>query len=143
MIELGRIMAIDLGEARHGVALSDPMRLIAKSFAVVPRQSRKEDFARFAGIAHTENVTQLLVGIPQALDLPDTPKTAWMRDYAGNLATHLALPLTYYDESYSTVQAAASLSQRGKKKWQQRRDNIDAIAAAMFLQNYLDEAQQS
>ena len=139
MIELGRIMAIDLGEARHGVALSDPMRLVAKSFAVVPRKSRKEDFAHFARFATAEGVTQLLVGIPQALDLPDTPRTAWMRDYSTKLAAQLSLPVLFFDESYSTVDAANSLRQQGKKKWQQRRKNIDAVAAAIFLQDYLDE----
>jgi putative Holliday junction resolvase len=135
----GRIMAVDPGESRHGVALSDPTRLLAWPYGVVLRRSRQQDFEQFAAIAASEGVTQLLVGLPQAIHEPDTPFTAWVRDYAASLSRHLDLPLSFIDESFSTVDASSALESQGKRRWQRQREHIDAAAAAIILQQYLDQ----
>ncbi len=145
----GRILALDLGEKRLGVALSDERRLLARSFAVLKRKSRAEDFARLAHIIQEQQVTLLLVGLPvgltndgQATEV-ENASVSWMRDYAADLSAAVGLPLVFCDESYSTVEAAASLRARGQRararqSARQQRQWVDAVAAAMFLQAYLD-----
>ncbi len=139
----GRILAIDLGEKRIGVALSDERRILARSFTVLKRKSRPEDFARLARIVQEQQVTLLLVGLPVALTADgqatsvESSKVVWMRNYAADLSAAVGLPLAFCDESYSTVEAAASLRARGQRAREQRQW-VDAVAAAMFLQTYLD-----
>lgn len=139
----GRILALDLGEKRLGVALSDERRIVARPFVVLKRHSRAADFARLARIIQEQQVTLLLVGLPVGLTTagestePENARVAWMRDYATELSAAVDLPLIFCDESYSTVEAAASLHARGQSARQQRQ-RIDAVAAAIFLQAYLD-----
>lgn len=137
----GRIMALDLGEKRIGVALSDETHLLARSYAVVKRSSRQEDFRQLAEIAGAEKVGHLLVGLPIQLDGTEGPLAAWVRDYAADLAGHLHLPYHLWDESFTTKEARSSMRARGKSARQQR-DWIDAVAAAMLLQNYLDARER-
>jgi putative Holliday junction resolvase len=138
----GRIMALDLGEKRIGVAVSDEQQLLARSYAVVQRSSRKADFRRLAEIAAAENVVHLLVGLPIHLDGSEGALAAWVRDYAAGLAAHLQLPYQLWDESFTTREAQASMRARGKRAHQQR-DWIDAVAAAMLLQGFLDARERA
>ncbi len=133
----GRIMALDLGEKRIGVAVSDETRLIATSYGVIKRKSRKEDYARYRQIIEEQNITLLVVGLPVTLSGEEGQKAAWVRDYTAGLASQLDIPVKFWDESLTTVEATASLRARGKrgKKAQER---IDAVAAAFILQYYLD-----
>ncbi len=135
-------MALDLGEKRIGVAVSDESQVLARSYAVVQRTSRQADFRRLAEIAATEQVVYLLVGLPIRLDGTEGPLAAWVRDYAADLAAHLQLPYQLWDESFTTREAQASLRARGKRAHQQR-DWIDAVAAAMLLQNFLDARERA
>ncbi len=135
----GRIMAIDIGEKRHGVALSDPYRQLARPFGMVKRKSRRKDFARFAGIAAEQNVTQLLFGLPHNEDNAASSRLTWIRDYGQALAELLELPIDYWDESYSSVDADGLLTELGTKGWRQKKKKLDAVAAAIFLQAYLDQ----
>lgn len=134
-------MALDLGEKRIGVALSDETHLLARSYAVINRASRQEDFRRLAEIAAAEKVVYLLVGLPIRLDGAEGALAAWVRDYAASLAGHLRLPYHLWDESFTTKEAQSSMRARGKSARQQR-DWIDAVAAAMLLQNYLDARER-
>ena len=133
----GRIMALDLGEKRIGVALSDPTRTIASAHSVITRKSRLEDAARYAHLIAENGVTLLVLGLPITLGGQEGTRPAWVRDYAADLAGRLAGPIAFWDESLSTVEASAALraqGQRGKKL----RERVDAVAAAVILQAYLD-----
>ena len=136
-VKKGRIMALDLGEKRIGVALSDETHMLARTHSVIKRSSRKEDFRQLGAIAATENVTSLLVGLPIHLDGTEGALAAWVRDYTADLAAHLNLPYQLWDESFTTKEARASMHARGKRPRRQR-NWIDAVAAAMLLQGYLD-----
>ncbi|MCP4420774.1 MAG: Holliday junction resolvase RuvX [Chloroflexi bacterium] len=130
-------MALDLGEKRIGVAVSDELRLIAKSYAVLKRKSRKEDFTRYQNIIAEQKITLLVIGLPITLGGEESQKTAWVRDYAADLEQRLAIPIEFWDESLTTIEAENSLRQRnirGKKA----KKRVDAVAAAFILQNYLD-----
>jgi putative Holliday junction resolvase len=131
-------MAIDLGEKRIGIALSDPTRMLASAHSVIKRSSRKADFAQYQQIIAENDVTLVIMGLPLTLDGGDSPTTLWVRDYASQLATVITVPLQLADETYTTKQAHASMQARGMSDHRKRRERVDAVAAAFILQNYLD-----
>ena len=133
----GRIMALDLGSKRIGVAICDPTRTIAKSYGVIKRKSRAEDYARYTQILAAQAVTLLLVGLPTTADGGDSETAVWIRDYIADFSQQSDIPIEFWDESFTTVQAEASLRQRGKRG-KKARAQVDAVAAAFILQNYLD-----
>jgi putative Holliday junction resolvase len=130
-------MALDLGSKRIGVAICDPTRTIAKSYGVIKRKSRVEDFARYAQIMAEQAVTLLLVGLPTTADGGDSETAVWIREYIADFSQQCDIPIQFWDESFTTVQAEASLRQRGKRG-KKARARVDAVAAAFILQNYLD-----
>ena len=133
----GRILALDLGEKRIGVAVSDPTRTIAQSLTVIMRQSRPQDYAHIAQLIATHQANLLLIGLPVPLNGLEGSKAAWVRDYTAELQQHIPIPVQFWDESLTTVKAYDSLRQRGKRA-RQAKDRIDAVAAAFILQSYLD-----
>ena len=132
-------MGIDLGEKQIGIALSDELQMIASSHAVIPRTSRKADFAQIGAIAAEYGVGHLVVGLPLNLDGEEMPITHWVRDYSAALAETLGLTYTLWDESFTSKQASASMRARGIRARDQK-EWIDAVAAAFILQSYLDAA---
>lgn len=135
--KLGRVLALDLGEKRIGVALSDETRLLASSHTVIQRSSRKVDFSAIDSIVQERGVTQIVVGLPLQHDGSDGAIARWVRDYAADLSDNLNIPYVLWDESFTTRQAQASMRSRGKKAKKQRQW-VDAVAAAFILQSYLD-----
>lgn len=133
----GRILALDLGEKRIGVAVSDATRTIARSLTVLPRKSRREDHERIARIIAEQQANLLVVGLPIPLNGVEGEKAAWVRDYTAELQQHIPIPVVFWDEALTTVQAYDSLRQRGKRA-KQAKERIDAVAAAFILQSYLD-----
>ena len=133
----GRVMALDLGSVRIGVAISDPTRTIAQSYGVVKRKSREEDFARYQQILAEQKVTLLVVGLPTTSEGGDSDTAVWIREYIAEFSQQCAVPIEFWDESYTTVQAEDSLRQRGKRG-KKARQQVDAVAAAFILQSYLD-----
>lgn len=133
----GRVLALDLGEKRIGVAVSDATRTIAKSLTVFKRKSRKEDYATIAHLIAEQQANLLVVGLPVPFSGIEGEKAAWVRHYAAELQQHLAIPIEFWDEALTTVQAYDSMRQRGKSA-KQAKDRIDAVAAAFILQSYLD-----
>ncbi len=130
-------MALDVGERRVGIAISSS-GIFATPHSVLRRKSKKEDFARLQRLIAELNVERVIVGIPYSLSGHETigPQARRVKRYATALAKTVAVPLEYFDESYSTVDAKAFLSASGQKKVP-----IDAAAAAVILQNYLDKNQ--
>ncbi|MBK7896112.1 MAG: Holliday junction resolvase RuvX [Anaerolineaceae bacterium] len=133
----GRVMALDLGSKRIGVAISDPTRTIAQSYGVVQRKSREEDFARYQQILAEQKATLLLVGLPTTSDGGDSDTAVWIREYIADFSQQCAVPIQFWDESYTTVKAEESLRQRGTRG-KKARQQVDAVAAAFILQSYLD-----
>lgn len=133
----GRIMALDLGEKRIGVALSDPTRTIASAHSVLTRKSRLEDTARYAHLIAENSVTLVVIGLPITLGGREGERAAWVRDYAADLAERLSMPIVFWDESLSTVEAQAALRAQGRRG-KKLRERVDAVAAAVILQSYLD-----
>lgn len=133
----GKVLAIDLGEKRIGLAISDETRTIATGYDVMPRRSRKEDFQRYAEIIAAEGITLIVMGLPITLGGEEGQRATWVRNYSVDLSQNISVPLEYWDERFSTKQAEASLHARGKRG-RKARERVDAVAAAFILQDYLD-----
>lgn len=133
----GKVLAIDLGEKRIGLALSDVTRLIARAHSVMPRKSRAEDFERYARLIDEQEVILVVMGLPIPLSGVEGQRAAWVRDYTADLQRHIDVPVTFWDESLSTKQAESSLHAQGRRG-KRARGELDAVAAAVFLQEYLD-----
>jgi len=133
----GRVMALDLGSKRIGIAISDATRTIAGSYGVIQRKSRQEDFARYRHIIAEQAITLLVVGLPTRTDGSDSETAVWIRDYIADFGRTINLPIEFWDESHTTEQAEASLALRGKRG-KKARERVDAVAAAFILQSYLD-----
>ena len=137
-----RAMALDLGEKRIGVALSDASLSLARSFSVIKRSSRLADFKKIRQIIDEQGIDLVIVGLPTLSDGQEGPKAAWARSYAGDLDNHINAQVRLWDESYSTIDAEKSLRDRGVSR-KKRKKKIDAVAAAFILQSYLDALQES
>jgi putative holliday junction resolvase len=137
-----KLLALDIGDRRVGVAVSDAMGLIATPLTVVRRTSKARDFERIAQLAREQGAEALLIGHPVNEDGSAGPQAQRVERYAtamqGALESEgLALPLILWDERMSTQQAEEAMIASGRRP-QERRERIDAVAAAIILQDYLD-----
>jgi putative Holliday junction resolvase len=141
-----RVLCLDPGERRVGVALSDPTGTLARPLSVLERGSRKEDFAAVARLVAEHDVERVVVGYPLSLDGTEGPQGRRVRRYAEALAEALPVPLEMWDERYSTSIAEEILERnRGSKRDRDFRpwEDLDAVAAAVILQSYLDGQKRS
>jgi putative Holliday junction resolvase len=131
-----RLMALDVGERRVGIATSES-GIFASPHSVLHRKSKKEDFVRLQRLISALRIERVIVGMPYSLSGHETvgPQARRVQRYAQALAEAIDVPLEFFDESYSTADAEAYLAAAGKKNVP-----IDAAAAAVILQNYLDSS---
>lgn len=127
-------MALDVGERRIGVAVSDPTGTLATPHTVIRRHSKAEDFAAVARLVAKLEIKRVVVGLPLSLNGEVGPQARRVARYAQALAQTLDIPVELYDERYSTAIADALLTESGRK----RPVPIDAAAAAVILQDYLE-----
>jgi putative Holliday junction resolvase len=132
----GRLLALDLGQVRIGVAVCDEAGMLASPLTVLQRQpTRAADFAAVAELVRRERVVGVLVGMPAAGGAgPEGEGTQarWTRRYAGRLAGALGVPIAFWDETLTSVDAASLLREGGG------RAGVDAAAAALILGDFLD-----
>ncbi len=131
-----RIMAIDYGDARTGVAISDPTGLLAGYTTVI--QSRKADFvaAEVARLAEEHGVEELVMGFPRNMDGTEGPRAVLYRAFADDLEAATGMKPVLWDERRTTVAAHAILHTAGKKM-KEHKKNVDAVAASLILEGYL------
>ncbi len=134
-LPVGRLMALDVGDKRVGVAVCDEMQTLASPLTVLERRSRAEDLARLGRLAVEQRVVGLVAGHPLNADGSAGPQAQQAARYAARVATSLALPLLLWDEYGSSQEAAARLAHASRRR---RRAPLDAEAAAVILQDYLD-----
>ena len=136
-----RVLALDVGERRVGIAISDPTGTLARPLQALARGSREEDFAAIAALVAEHDVGLVVVGQPLSLDGTEGPQARRVARYAEALAAHLTVRVTSWDERFTTVEAKKVLRQRRKEKDRRRaraKGELDAVAAAVILQGYLD-----
>ena len=140
----GRLLGIDLGTRRIGIAITDPTRTIASPLTTLTRRiGKRPPWADLERLVHENDVVGLVVGLPLALQGTETPWTAEVREFATRLGERTALPVHLVDERMTSVEAEASIRGMGLRK-SRREDKalIDATAAAIILRNYLDKQDQ-
>lgn len=131
-----RIMGIDYGDARTGVAISDLLCTIVGSTYVVPSRNREKAIADIVRLAKENQVEQIVVGLPRNMDGSEGPRAELCRAFAEQLRQAAGLPVAMWDERRTTVEAHNILSQHnyhGKK----RKETVDAVAASLILEGYL------
>ena len=131
-----RIMGIDYGDARTGVAISDLTCTIAGSAAVVPSRNTEKAIADIVRLAKENQVGEIVVGLPRNMDGTEGARAELCRAFAEKLKEATGLPVVMWDERRTTVEAHNILSQHnyhGKK----RKDTVDAVAATLILEGYL------
>lgn len=131
-----RIMGIDYGDARTGVAISDLLCSIVGSTLVVPSRNKEKAMADLVRIARENEVGQIVVGLPKNMDGTEGPRAELCRGFAEELKQATGLPVTMWDERRTTVEAHNILSQHNYHG-QKRKNTVDAVAAALILEGYL------
>ena len=135
-----RIMAIDYGDARTGVALSDPTGLLAGQTFLV--KSRKEDVVveELSALARQHGAEELVLGYPKNMDGTIGPRAEKCAALAERLREATGLPIILWDERRTTVEAHAILGGQGIRA-KNRKDKIDSVAATLILEGYLTRKQ--
>jgi putative Holliday junction resolvase len=140
---VGRIAGLDVGERRIGIAVSDVTGTLARPVGVVQTTGLDGDaldraaaeVARLKG--EEDGLVALVVGLPRRLDGSPNEMTPRVEQFAGTLARRTSLPVTLQDERLSSREAESRLARR-EKDWRARKARLDAAAAAVILQDYLD-----
>jgi putative Holliday junction resolvase len=133
----GRILGVDYGQVRVGLALSDPDRKIAFPHATYERRGPDRDAAWFRELVAEEKPVRIVVGLPLHCDGSEGQKAAEARAFGKWLAEVTGLPVCWWDERFTTVEAESALWQAGLTH-RRRRDRRDRVAAQILLQAYLD-----
>lgn len=129
-------MAIDYGDARTGVAVSDPMGLLAGYTTVI--QSHREEVVaeEVARIVWEQQVEELVMGFPRNMDGTEGPRAELYRAFAKKLEEVVGMPVHLWDERRTTIEAHAILHESGKRM-KTHKKNVDAVAASLILEGYL------
>ena len=139
----GRVLAVDVGTRRLGVAVSDPTRTVASPLATVPRRTPAEDAEALAALAGEHAATTVVVGLPVTLAGREGPAAKAVRAWLGELAALLPeLDHQLADERLSTVAAERALVGGGVRR-RARREVVDQVAASVFLQTWLDARREA
>ena len=132
-----RIMGIDYGDARTGVAISDLLCSIVGSTQVVPSRNTDKAVADIVRLAKENEVGTIVVGLPRNMNGTEGPRAELCREFAARLERETGLEVILWDERRTTVEAHNILSQHnyhGKK----RKNTVDAVAASLILEGYLN-----
>ena len=132
-----RILALDVGNKRVGVAISDPSQVLARSLKVIPRRFPEDDCDAVARLVEEYKAERVIVGYPRSLDGTAGKQAEEVERYAEDLAKTLDVPVILWDERFSTVSAERLMREAGQGG-RKGRERVDAVAAAVILQDYLD-----
>jgi putative Holliday junction resolvase len=133
-----RVIAFDTGARRTGVAVSDASGIVARPLRVLHGADVMDQAVRLvAEFDEDERVGAIVVGLPRRLDGSDTDRTPHARAFAETIAQRTGVPVVLQDERLSSVEAESRLAMR-ERDWRARKATLDAAAAAVVLQDYLD-----
>lgn len=135
-----RIMALDIGTKRIGVALSDALKITSQPFTTIEYKSHNAAFGQIGEIIEKKEVSRVIAGLPLNKDGEFTPKTREIEGFIKKLEKFLNISIVRVDERYSSQDAEAHMRSMGKKPSKNKAD-IDKIAAAMILKEYLSELE--
>ena len=131
-----RIMGVDFGDARTGIAVSDLLCSLVGTTSVIHSRNKEKTIAQICTMVKESDVGEIVVGLPKNMDGTEGPRAELCREFAFALETATGVPVHLWDERRTTVEAHNILSQHnyhGKK----RKDTVDAVAASLILEGYL------
>ncbi len=137
-----KIMGVDYGDARTGIAVSDLLCSIVGSTTVIHSRRMDKTLEEITKLVNSQEVGELVVGLPRNMDGSEGPRAELCREFAGKLEEATGLKVTLWDERRTTVEAHNILSAHnyhGKK----RKDTVDAVAASLILEGYLSFRKNS
>jgi len=133
-----KLLGLDYGIKRLGIAVSDALGLSAHPLTIIQRKSLNEDIKAIKLIAEENNISKIIVGLPLNMDGTDGNLTGEVKAFGEKLKTVLNLPVEYYDERLSSLQTERILVEEADMSREKRKGVRDKIAASLFLQAYLD-----
>lgn len=139
--DLSRILAIDYGSVRIGLALSDPLKIIAQGLKTILNDGKTLD--QIIQIIDENNVSKIIVGKPLHLSGNESAKSAEVDEFVKKLKEKISFEIIMVDERFTSVMAQKAIASMGaKKKQRQNKAKIDEVAAAILLQGYLDSPKR-
>ncbi|MGD8376135.1 MAG: Holliday junction resolvase RuvX [Acidobacteriota bacterium] len=137
----GRLLAVDPGTKRLGLAISDPLRMIACPFRTIDSRGRRKDLEAIARIVGEEEVVGVIVGLPINMDGTRGPECEKAERFIEELRTATGLPVRGWDERLTSAQAERALVEAGVRRERRRREGlVDRTAAALLLESFLAAA---
>ncbi len=133
----GRILALDVGKKRIGLAVSDEMGWTAQGLDTLERTRIRDDLTRLKQLAEQWNIKTLLVGEPLHMSGETSRQSEYTREFADRLKEHLSLPVIFWDERLTSVEAERVLRETGASL-EKRKQSIDRLAAVLLLESYLE-----
>lgn len=135
---MARILALDIGERRIGVAVSDETATIVQPLAVIAREGTAKDVERITHIAHQHEAKEVVVGLPVTLRGEQAQAVQKVQAFVAHLRRALDVPIVLVDERLSTTEADRRMREADVGRGA-RRQKVDAVAAALILENYLSQ----
>lgn len=132
-----RILALDLGKKRIGLAISDPLGITAQGLPNLVRTNKRSDLVALEKLVHEREVGLILMGNPVHMTGVEGRQSAWAREFAGALEAHTGLPVKLWDERLTSVEAGRVLRASGISI-EKRAAAVDRLSAVILLQSYLD-----
>ena len=132
-----RIMAIDYGDAHTGVAISDPTGFLAGTTTTIHSRSADVVLSELARLVREQGAEEIVMGFPRNMDGTEGPRAELYRAFAGRVEEATGLKPVLWDERRTTVDAHRILQQAGKNA-KKRKKTVDAVAASLILEGYLD-----
>ena len=131
----GRVIGIDPGDARTGVAVSDALGITAQPREVIHEKDAAKVAERIGEIARELGAAEVVIGLPVNMDGTEGPRAAHARDLGGRVEALVDIPISFWDERMTSMQASQVLRGRGKDA---RKAKMDVVSAQIILQSYLD-----
>jgi len=132
-----RILAIDHGSRRIGIAVSDELKMIAQPLEFIPAEPFADFLARLQELLEEKEVELILVGLPRNMDGSHGPAAQKVQEFIAALKSNVTVPIRTWDERLTSAQANRLLIQ-GNVRRDKRKEKVDKMAAAILLQSYLD-----
>lgn len=132
-----RILGLDVGDVRIGVAVSDPLKIIARGLDFIKRTTVKEDVEAIKELVDEHEVEEIVVGLPKMMSGEIGIQAQKVQDFAEALKAVIETPIVMWDERLSTVAATRVLIEANMSR-KKRKKVVDKVAAVLILQGYLD-----
>ena len=138
---MGRILGLDVGERRIGVAVSDPLMLTAQGIETYTCKDRQADIAHLTDLVREYEAKKVVAGLPVNMNNTEGPQAAYVRELMEELEKACGVPVVYQDERMTTMQVTKVLLEADVSR-RKRKNVVDKMAAVLILQAYLDGAAQ-